>query len=406
MSRLPSIFIGCSVEAKDAAEALQNNLRYDAFAKIWWQNTFRLTEATIESLLREAPTYDFAIFILSADDVRNKRGTSTLVPRDNVIFETGLFMGVLGRDRVYLVKRRDIQVELPTDLLGITPADYIKPPHKNSGDWEAALGPASRQIKDAIKRLKLRTSAGQALKTSEAQLKNAAQFFHKLLKDRYGVSAAINSIRAEITDWSGSATIRRGLRDIKVAKKGGVKIDKIAGMVAPGAPGGKITRYPAFVELSKFSKEVKIKTVVKRSNYYLFDIEIAGSLTQYDSALSFEHESRVTKFCLMTKEEVEQAYRGKSFPYEYVALRIEMPTDKTLIEVVFPEGYSPTIQPGVFFGESESLHDSELYRVRRGFRKVKRGARFAIIKPLVGFNYLIYWTPPMRKSFDKLRGSK
>lgn len=403
--RLPSLFIGCSTEARDAAEALQSNLRHYAFPVIWSQNTFRLSEDALDSLITATKTHDFAAFVLAANDVRTMRGKQALVPRDNVIFEAGLFMGQLGPSRVFLVTPRDVKVELPTDLLGITTADYAKPPPRHRDKWEAALGHASNMIKDGIERQPSRTPAR---KKSEEQLKVAAQYFHDLLKKRYGVSVALNSWRTEIKDLSGAAVIRRGMRGIKVVREGAVKMDSFAGMVAPGAPGGKITKYPTLLDQRpKFHKDVKIRPKVKRPDYFLFDIVVKGSLTSYDGPLSFEHESEVSKLCLMTQEEVEAAYRGSDFPYEFAALRIELPSDKALIEVVFPEGFSPPeVNAGVFFGDSESLHESELHRVRRGFKKTRRGARFSITNPVVGFNYLIAWMPPPRKIFDKLKAGK
>ena len=136
--KLPVVFVGSSREALRAAQALSNNLRYVAFVKPWPYN-FGLNKTTIEDLVKQAPTFDFAVFILSAEDIRTSRGSKARVPRDNVVFETGLFMGVLGRDRVFLVKRRDVKVELPSDLLGITMPDYIVPPTNDVQTWEAAI---------------------------------------------------------------------------------------------------------------------------------------------------------------------------------------------------------------------------------------------------------------------------
>src|SRR5205085_3158980 len=96
LEKLPKVFVGCSTEARRAAQAVQNNLRSIAFTKIWWQNTFELSHSTIEDLIKDAPKYDFAIFILSPDDVSISRAVQQDAPRDNVIFEIGLFMGVIG----------------------------------------------------------------------------------------------------------------------------------------------------------------------------------------------------------------------------------------------------------------------------------------------------------------------
>ena len=41
--------------------------------------------------------FDFAVMILSPDDMTESRDQSYASPRDNVLFELGLFMGRLGR---------------------------------------------------------------------------------------------------------------------------------------------------------------------------------------------------------------------------------------------------------------------------------------------------------------------
>ena len=45
-------------------------------------------------------------------------------PRDNIVFELGLFMGALGRSRTFLVQPRGAGLKVPSDLMGITPLTY------------------------------------------------------------------------------------------------------------------------------------------------------------------------------------------------------------------------------------------------------------------------------------------
>jgi Predicted nucleotide-binding protein containing TIR-like domain len=399
--RKPKIFVGCSTEATRAAQAVQNNLRFVAFTKIWSQNTFQPSHFTIEDLIKDAPKYDFAVFILAPDDITLSRDAQQHAPRDNVIFETGLFMGVLGRDRVFLIKQGDMQVKLPSDLLGVNPVDYVVPPPDDNDAWESALGYATNRIEAAIKQLGFRPMAQEVVKTSEEQSQSVAQFFDKLLVEKYGASTKRDSLKVSVLDLEGGATYRRCLEGIKVS--GGIKLDQIGGMVASTTPGGKITRPPSFVKPVKFPKPVIMKYKVQTDIVCEFGVSILGSLTNFDPELDFEYESSITRFCLMTKEEVEQAYQRSDFPHEYVSLRNEMPTDKTIVEVCFPEGYEVDCFPGVFFGESESMHDLELYRVRDGFEKLERGARFSINQPLIGFNYLVFWLSPPKEKFDRMR---
>ena len=69
--------------------------------------------------------------------------------RDNVIFELGLFIGVLGKDKCFLVKPRSFSgLDFPSDLLGVTPADYND--DRSDGNLCAALGPSSNKIRRAL----------------------------------------------------------------------------------------------------------------------------------------------------------------------------------------------------------------------------------------------------------------
>jgi CRP/FNR family transcriptional regulator, cyclic AMP receptor protein len=52
------------------------------------------------------------------------RGKKKSSPRDNVIFELGLLMGALGRDRVFILKPKGVDVRIPTDLLGVNWLEY------------------------------------------------------------------------------------------------------------------------------------------------------------------------------------------------------------------------------------------------------------------------------------------
>ncbi|RUT78514.1 TIR domain-containing protein [Ancylomarina longa] len=145
----PRIFIGSSVENLDLAEAVQSNLEHTAFPEIWTQDIFQLSMTTIESLFSILQSSDFAIFILSPDDIIKIRDTEKPVVRDNVIFELGLFMGKLGRDKVFYLIPRNQDVHLPTDLLGITPGTYDAE-HPNIS---ASIGPFVRQVKQRINTL-------------------------------------------------------------------------------------------------------------------------------------------------------------------------------------------------------------------------------------------------------------
>ena len=145
----PTVFIGSSSEGLDVARALQMNLDDEADALIWSDRVFALGEYSFDSLLKSLDRVDFAILVLTPADLVSRRGGSATSPRENVIFELGLFMGRLGRSRTFVVMDdEDSSIRLPSDLAGVTVARFRRP---DSGNLLAALGPASFHIREHIR---------------------------------------------------------------------------------------------------------------------------------------------------------------------------------------------------------------------------------------------------------------
>lgn len=112
----PRAFIGSSVEGLAAAEALEFDLQFFADVTLWDQGVFHLSQGTLAALQQAAAQSDFAILVLTADDVTTRRGQTYVTARDNVIFELGFFMGHLGPERTFIVYSRDNSPTLPSDL--------------------------------------------------------------------------------------------------------------------------------------------------------------------------------------------------------------------------------------------------------------------------------------------------
>jgi uridine kinase len=149
----PTVFVGSSVEGLAVAQAIQRLLDHACQAELWTQGTFQLTRGTLESLDQALERFDFAVFALIADDVAVTRGTERSTVRDNVIFEAGLFIGFLGRDRVFMVADRSARASLPSDLAGVTLATFeAHTPH----NVDAALGASATRIGQEIERLGMR----------------------------------------------------------------------------------------------------------------------------------------------------------------------------------------------------------------------------------------------------------
>lgn len=116
----PIIFIGSSTEHLHIAEAIATSIPNSvAEVELWSINVFSASSFPIDDLDAQLRRADFAVLIGGADDQVISRGVQSEAPRDNVIFELGLFMGALSRFRTFLVIPKGTKVKLPTDLLGL-----------------------------------------------------------------------------------------------------------------------------------------------------------------------------------------------------------------------------------------------------------------------------------------------
>lgn len=155
----PTVFLGSSAEGLQIAEAIQMNLDYTCDTTIWSQGVFGLGQGTLEALVDSLESFDFAILILTPDDLVESRTVTKQSPRDNVLLELGLFTGALGRRRTFIVYDRIADIKIPSDLAGVTSATYQP---RSNGNIQAALGAASTQIKGAISQLGRRGAASIA----------------------------------------------------------------------------------------------------------------------------------------------------------------------------------------------------------------------------------------------------
>jgi len=147
---IPVVFIGSSSETLPIATAIHKSLsRRRIEPRIWSNGMFQCSRAAIEDLMAATTQTDFAILVLAADDVTTSRGTRKAAPRDNTIFELGLFMGALSRDRTYIVAPRPLDIKIPTDLLGVTLLTYEK---KRGQTIARAIVPVTRELVRLIER--------------------------------------------------------------------------------------------------------------------------------------------------------------------------------------------------------------------------------------------------------------
>lgn len=148
----PRVFVGSSSEGHPVARALQVELELDHSVEvtIWSQGVFGLSRGTLEDLVGACREFDFAVLVLTADDMSEKRGVRGNSARDNVLFELGLFMGALGRHRTFIVCCHDDHLQLPSDLAGVTLAEFAR---RSDGLLRGALGAPATLIQEAIRQV-------------------------------------------------------------------------------------------------------------------------------------------------------------------------------------------------------------------------------------------------------------
>jgi predicted nucleotide-binding protein len=145
------LFIGCSSEALDVGRELQSALAHDAIvARLWTDDVFRASHHPAEDLVALAERQDFAVLVATPDDVTQTRGADRRSPRDNIVFELGLFMGAVGRERTVVVQPRGVELKLPSDFLGLTTIPYAEGDARNMA---ARLGPVANAIRKLVDEL-------------------------------------------------------------------------------------------------------------------------------------------------------------------------------------------------------------------------------------------------------------
>lgn len=120
----PRLFLGSSGKQGKLLAALTRGLG-DVAEVEPWTTSFSPGTTTLGRLLELTREVDFAAFIFAQDDwtgAPSDPDNGQASPRDNVVFEAGLFGGVLGMRRTFILHARGSK--LPTDLLGLTCVRY------------------------------------------------------------------------------------------------------------------------------------------------------------------------------------------------------------------------------------------------------------------------------------------
>jgi Predicted nucleotide-binding protein containing TIR-like domain len=124
----PRIFLGSSGKQEKLLQALTRGLESVADVEPW-TTSFNPGTTTLQRLIDLTREVDFAAFVFARDDWTTESDPTTdpaeqgqASPRDNVVFEAGLFGSALGMRRTFILHANG--AKLPSDLLGLTSVRY------------------------------------------------------------------------------------------------------------------------------------------------------------------------------------------------------------------------------------------------------------------------------------------
>src|SRR5215203_1267290 len=148
----PRIFLGSSGKQAKLLQAITRGLE-DVAEVEPWTTTFNPGRSTLDRLVELSQEVDFAAFVFAQDDwtTTDASQSGQASPRDNVVFEAGLFGGALGMRRTFILHAHGSK--LPSDLLGLTSVRY-----------DPAISPAgfARSTRSSERRSRARVAAARS----------------------------------------------------------------------------------------------------------------------------------------------------------------------------------------------------------------------------------------------------
>lgn len=112
------IFIASAGESKSLAKVIAQKLADSNYHPLRWWEEFPTGSVTLDRLKELALSVDGAVFLCTSVDQTWSKDELHHTPRDNVLFEFGLFVGALGRQKAIIIA--DDMAKLPSDFAAIT----------------------------------------------------------------------------------------------------------------------------------------------------------------------------------------------------------------------------------------------------------------------------------------------
>jgi hypothetical protein len=181
----PRVFLGSSGKQSKLVAALTRGLADVADVEPW-TTVFNPGVSTLERLIELTQEVDFAAFVFALDDWTSnpsaEPGQGQASPRDNVVFEAGLFGGALGMRRTFILHAKG--AKLPTDLLGMTAVRY--PPELTSADMRTVNQKLRKAIEDEGRLTRIEGDWWQHSLTLRSEREPSAIGFLRIRRDRDG----------------------------------------------------------------------------------------------------------------------------------------------------------------------------------------------------------------------------
>ena len=147
----PILFVGSSSEGKPYLEKIGGMLEGTVKYNAWNIDVFKPDFGNfLNDIIEGISSSNCALFIYTPDDKREFRDINDNIPRDNVVLETGIAIGILGKERVFIIARND--TALPKDFDGLTVFKFY--PEKGTNSYEKSLDEQIEKLKNKIFELK------------------------------------------------------------------------------------------------------------------------------------------------------------------------------------------------------------------------------------------------------------
>src|SRR3979411_2686870 len=179
----PRIFLGSSGKQAKLLQAITRGLEDVAYVEPW-MTTFNPGRSTLDRLVELSQEVDFAAFVFAQDDwtTTDASQSGQASPRDNVVFEAGLFGGALGIRPTFTLHANGSK--LPSDLLGLTSIRY------DSTSGPAEVRAINQKLRKAIE-AEGRSGAGEGLwwqlsLTMRSEAEPSAVSLLRISRDRDG----------------------------------------------------------------------------------------------------------------------------------------------------------------------------------------------------------------------------